>query len=290
MGSIARKRELDGVRPASESSIEIDFYYKGVRCRERIRLKPTPPNIKHCAKLKARIEHEISTGQFDYAAHFPNSTRAKTFSKKLPGNSLTIGAYLDKWLAVEKQSIRPSTLWGYEKILKHSLRPAFGDLPLSELKRKHLWDWIATHQNMSAKRPRNILSVLRIALNDFVEQEMIESNPLIGFKARDKCGSGQRAPYEVDPFSAEERTAIPSALEGQNRNLIQFAFWTGLRTSELIALDWSDIDCRRGVVLITKALTVGMEEPEEGTKTDAGRREVKLLPSMMLMGGENSCG
>jgi integrase len=61
----------------------------------------------------------------------------------------------------------------------------------------------------------------------------------------------------------------------------QFAFWTGLRTSELIALDWSDIDWIRGVVVVTRALTQGMDEPEEGTKTDAGRREVKLLPSAL---------
>jgi integrase len=28
----------------------------------------------------------------------------------------------------------------------------------------------------------------------------------------------------------------------QEKNLIQFAFWTGLRTSELIALRWQDVD------------------------------------------------
>jgi integrase len=59
---------------------------------------------------------------------------------------------------------------------------------------------------------------------------------------------------------------------------VQFAFWTGLRTSELVALDWSDIDWVRGVVIVSRAMTQGMEEPEDGTKTDAGWREVKLLP------------
>lgn len=49
-----------------------------------------------------------------------------------------------------------------------------------------------------------------------------------------------------------------------------------MRTSELVALDWSDIDWLRGAVYITKAMTQGSEEAEE-PKTAAGKREIKLL-------------
>lgn len=60
-----------GVRAASKTSIEIDFQYRGVRCRERIRLPPTARNLRYCESLKGRIEHEIATQTFDYAKHFP---------------------------------------------------------------------------------------------------------------------------------------------------------------------------------------------------------------------------
>jgi integrase len=116
---------------------------------------------------------------------------------------------------------------------------------------------------------------LRIALNEAVDRELINSNPLIGFKVR-KRSNGIAG--DVDPFSAVERAAILSALTGQAHNLIQFAFWTGLRTSELVALDWNDIDWIREVVIVSRVMTQGMDEPEEGTKTEAGRREVRLLP------------
>ena len=42
---------------------------------------------------------------------------------------------------------------------------------------------------------------------------------------------------EPDPFTPEEVGLILHTAEGTFRNLIQFAFWTGLRTSELIALE-----------------------------------------------------
>ena len=74
-----------GVRIRSGSSIEIDFYYRGVQCRERIKLPPTPRNLNYAANLKARVEHEIAKGEFDYKKHFPDSHRVKLFST-LPGD------------------------------------------------------------------------------------------------------------------------------------------------------------------------------------------------------------
>jgi integrase len=80
----------------------------------------------------------------------------------------------------------------------------------------------------------------------------------------------------IDPFSKEEHAVILQNLTGQGRNLIQFAFWTGMRTSELVALDWTDVDFVRGVVVVSRAMTQQSKEAEV-TKTDAGNREVKLL-------------
>ncbi|WP_414058492.1 Arm DNA-binding domain-containing protein [Pseudomonas sp. HR96] len=59
----------------SDSSIEITFIYRGVRCRERITLKPTATNLKKAEQYKAAIEHAISIGTFDYSVAFPGSAR-----------------------------------------------------------------------------------------------------------------------------------------------------------------------------------------------------------------------
>ena len=53
-----------------------------------------------------------------------------------------------------------------------------------------------------------------------------------------------------------------------------------MRTSELVALDWADVDFVRGVVMVTRALTQH-SKTAESTKTNAGRREVKLLERAM---------
>nr|WP_253727729.1 tyrosine-type recombinase/integrase [Burkholderia thailandensis] len=62
--------------------------------------------------------------------------------------------------------------------------------------------------------------------------------------------------------------------------MFRFAFWTGLRTSELVALNWTDVDWKRGVIVVKRALTQTAKEAED-TKTRSSRREVKLLPPAM---------
>lgn len=62
---------FEGVRPASESSIEIGFLYEGRHCVERIRVKPTAANLKRAADRRAAILDAIARGDFDYGAEFP---------------------------------------------------------------------------------------------------------------------------------------------------------------------------------------------------------------------------
>lgn len=266
-------RDGRGVKGASESSIEITFMYRGVRCRERLALKPTPPNLKRAEQHRAAILHAIATNCFDYAKTFPNSSNAAKFAA-VPGDVRTVEEYLDGWLDRQKSQQKASGYDTYRKIVMGRLIPWFGDLRLSELKRAHMRDKLAELE-VTNKTLSNIQSVMRSALDDAMHDELIEVNPLAGWTYTKN--EPPREQDEIDPFSRDEQTAILDAMEGQGRNLVQFAFWTGLRTSELVALDWGDIDFMRAVVRVQRAMTQNAAGKPEVTKTYAGRREVKLL-------------
>jgi integrase len=125
----------------------------------------------------------------------------------------------------------------------------------------------------------NIQSCLRSALNDATEEELIKQNPLAGWTYTRKAAPPKED--DVDPFSPEEQQVL-GALTGQARNMMQFALWTGLRTSELVALDWGDIDCLREEVMVSRAMTQTGKGKAETTKTASGRRSVKLLHPAMV--------
>lgn len=275
---MGNERNYEGVRAASDSTIEIDFYYAGRRCRERLKLKPSPTNLKRASNHRAAIMASIDAGTFDYAVTFPNSKRAQLLTRRV-GLALTLSAYLDDWLTAKRPTLKASTYEGYRKAIYGTINPALGELPLANIRRGHVKEMAAT---MSAgnKRIANVLSILRSALQDAMIDEMIEANPVAGWTYRKAMPP--QDDKEVDPLSSDEQGALLRVLDGQARNLIQFAIWTGLRTSELVALNWSDIDFERGEIHVRRAHTQAARNQSETTKTRAGSRDVKLLPPALI--------
>lgn len=264
-------KQYDGVRSASGSSIEIDFYYHGQRCRERIKLKPSPANLKRAANHRAAILLAIEDGTFEYAVTFPDSKNATKFSAK-PFTG-TLREYLESWIDSKEKTIKASTANGYRKAISGLLVPELGNIHLSELKRS---DVRAMCEGMTAgnKRISNVLSVLRSALDEALHDEIIPFNPIAGWTY--KKNEPPREEDEVDPFTREEQSRILAELDGQARNFIQFAFWTGLRTSELAGLMWQDIDEVRGELQVRRVVTQDSKGVER-TKTVSSTRKVKLL-------------
>lgn len=267
------QRKRTGVRAVSDSSIQIDFAYKGIRCRERIRLQPTPANLKRAELHRSAILDAIERGTFDYGTTFPDSPNRLLFAE-YKGEGYKLEDWLETWLERQKKHLKSSTYDDYRKIVENTLTPEFGRTNLSDFKRPMLREW-CDKQTCGNKRLANVQSVLRIALQDAMSDELIESNPLYGWKYERK--EAPKPVDDIDPFDADEQAAILAACrDPQHRNLVQFAFWTGLRTSELVALEWGDIDWRRGIVRISRAKTQAADEAET-PKTRRGSRDVKLL-------------
>ncbi|MBY4947052.1 site-specific integrase [Cupriavidus respiraculi] len=266
-------RNGNGVKKASESSIQISFTYRGVECRERVRLKPTAANLKRAEQWRATVLLAIEQGTFVYSQSFPNSPNALKFAE-YKGEVRTVLEYFEGWLERQKRHLKASTFDGYRKIVNYHIIPEFGQTRLAELKRVAVRQWL-DKMDCTNKRLANIQSVMRKALDDAVQDDLIAANPLYSWTYRKQ--EGPKEDDDIDPFTPDEQRAIIDALPDQAANMVQFAFWSGLRTSELVALDWSDVDWLKGVVVVWKAITQTAEAAED-TKTRSSRREVKLLP------------
>ena len=254
-----------GIRPRG-GSIEIDFYVNGERCREVIKLTPTKPNILFARRKREAILHEIAIGTFNYLKHFPDSARAQKLSPK--AHSKSVANSLDQWLAIQSKRCAYSTIRDYQSAIEFHLKPVFGETLLSELSTSDIQLWIAT-LSISNKRINNVLIPLRGICESAFIDGLIDRNPSARVK---NLANWQEEPQ---PFSMSEITSILSYAVPQVRNFLQFAFATGLRTGELIALRWSDIDLKKGVVYVQRS---SVRKRTKAPKTKAGEREVKLLP------------
>ena len=259
-----------GVKPASKTSIEIEFQYDCERCRERVKCKPTPANIRRMILFRDEILESIAAGTFDYQATFPDSKRFKI--KEPLSDEATIGHWLKVLLDRNEKTLKAST-YATLSISVKKLDQTFGAMKLTDIKRRHVREY-CEQQPCGNRQIRKLVSALRQAIECAVDDEVIDTNPLTGFVYK-KVEPPQED--HVDPMTREEVAALLEHTHGQFRNFCQFAIWTGLRTSELVALEWGNIDFVRGIARITKAKTEDARVAET-TKTRSGTRDIKLLP------------
>lgn len=261
-----------GVRAASKSSLEIDFYYRGVRCRERLKLADTPRNRKYAERLLGQIKIEIEKGTFDYLAHFPDSNRAKLLARN-PASLELIETALERWYERKKRELEHSTLDCYRRYIWNVLIPRCGRTPLRSFDKAAGKALVASFgEELSAKRINNVLGPLRGMFADLVDEGTLAVNPMDGLKVKRRAKVVERDP--IDPFTPEELQAIFKASPyAQVRNYCQFNTLSGLRTSEMIALRWDDIDFVTGTARIRRAIVMGQLK---APKTEAGARLVEL--------------
>ncbi len=261
---MGRGQSHEGIRVRA-GSIQIDFRWKKQRCRETLKLEPTKANLLFASRLRSTILNAIATGTFKYSDYFPDSPRAA--GEK--GRQVRIKDALETWLASIKKTVALSTWIGYESAVRTHLVPQFGDRFIHSLTTSDIRSWIGNMDKISPKRINNLLIPLRAIFADALHDGIIDKNPM------ERVKNLKVETREADPFTLEEIGKILEVAQGQMKNMIQFALWTGLRTSELMALEWGDIDWNKKTVFVRRAFVSGQVKD---TKTVSGRREILLLP------------
>tara|TARA_R110002094_G_scaffold1923_4_gene8118 strand:- start:29554 stop:30372 length:819 start_codon:yes stop_codon:yes gene_type:complete len=149
-------------------------------------------------------------------------------------------------------------------------QPLYAERPIDSFTVSELKQDIAEIEWKSMKTRNNVLIPLRQVFEMAVDDEVIDRNPA------EKIKNIKHQKVEVDPFSPKEAENIINYLYANNEGpeliyatYVQFAFWTGMRTSEMLALTWNDIDWNRGAVKVSKTRIRGQLNHQ--TKTNRAR-------------------
>jgi integrase len=136
---------------------------------------------------------------------------------------------------------------------------------------------VGSHPWASAKLLNNYLIPLRGVFALLYKGRDALDSPMVGIQ------NAKVVKKEPDPLSAEERDLILSDMRAHYDVRVwayfAWAFFTGMRPEEIIALRWSDVDFRSGSCRVQRVRTFKGTE-REGSKTHS-TREVLLTPQAM---------
>ncbi len=164
---------------------------------------------------------------------------------------MTVGEWLDTWVAEYLADVKPGTIVHYESVVRLYLKPAFGQVPLSQLRTPMVQKFYnrLRAENRSPKYIKNIHGILHRALDMAVRVEYLERNPTSA------CILPRVVEKKVTPLDAPEQKRLFAVLKGNPfEALFLTAVFTGMRVGELIGLTWECVDFEHGVIRIEKQL------------------------------------
>jgi integrase len=192
-------------------------------------------------------------------------------------SKLTVSDYLTQWLDRKADRLSPLTRQRYGETIDRMIAPTLGRVELQKLRPVDVQQWlIAIREGKRGKRaPRTIVHAFRIlqaALAAAVKLDLIPRN------VADNAEPPSGRVGKVTIFKAEEIAVMLSALAGTRVYPIAcLALYTGMRRSELLALQWGDLN--GNMLKVQRSL----EQTRAGIrfkppKTEAGVRVIVLPP------------
>ncbi len=193
--------------------------------------------------------------------------------------ALTVSAYLWDWHG-RKNALRPTTRKRYEQFIRLHLEPFLGEQPLTGLRADHIDTALkraveasqARHRPIGPATVKDVLEMVRTALNDALRHRMIDFNPAIGVEL-----ASHPSP-EVEPWEAEDVGRFLDEAAGDRLSAAyELLALHGLRRGEVCGATWSGLDETRSVLMIRQQIVrsgtlLGVWPP----KTRSGRRTVDL--------------
>src|ERR1700722_5501952 len=168
-------------------------------------------------------------------------------SDSLNGAGMTLKQLVNHYTQHELPRLAYSTQAAYVSYLNSSLMPVWGNHQLREVKAVAVESWLGTlpFKNGTKAKLRNILCSL---FSHACRWEFTDRNPITHVRQ-----ATQRATQPVVLTNAEI-TALLSELREPARTAVFLALATGLRVSELLALQWQDIDFSNNTLTPTRGI------------------------------------
>jgi len=205
-------------------------------------------------------------------------------------NKLTLGDWLEQWLATVRQEVSPKTHERYSELVRGYLIPALGPALLSKLSPVAIQaafnDWAVGGRldgkagGLAPRTRHHLHRLLKTALTRAVNDQVLARNPL-----QAKGPKVERPKMTV--LTTEQATAL---LDGLRHTRVYWpallALATGMRWGEVLALRWWAVDFERGLVRVTESLEETRPTKGKATlrfkSTKSGKARTVTLPRFAL--------
>lgn len=170
----------------------------------------------------------------------------------------TVGRWLDTWATDFNRDVRESTINRYREIIRIHLKPEFGAVALSAITTIQIQKLMnRLSETLAPNTVHAIFGVMNKAMVKAQQLGYIRLNPCLG------CELPRAERRKLDPLIDETLQAFLKQIKGSRMEIYYLIdLFTGVRESELLGLQWGDIDWDSQIIAIQRQLRQNRETKE----------------------------
>lgn len=214
-----------------------------------------------------------------------NSARRNDFVPDLPSflPCPTFGKYTAEWMETfKKGKLKPTTLKGYNSILRTHFYPEWQNTPINQISAKVFQDFLCARKHLSMKYLHEMRVFLAQIMDSAYRDGWLDKNPVkdsrIFIPSSNPPEIRNALPVEI------VKEIMPSlwSLQRNDRLYLSLVIFTGMRRGEVLGLKWEDVDRNENCIHVQRNVTYANNQPFVGTpKTKSGYRSVPIIQDLL---------
>lgn len=168
----------------------------------------------------------------------------------------TVSEWMEEWLTTYCKHLKPMTVSDYAAKIKRYIEPHIGGVQLTALTPirvqklcNRLSEGYGDQAPLSPKSVKNIHGILHSGLKQAVRSGLLTVNPA------DNAKLPKVKKPELKPLMDDTLTRFLAAIKGHRfERLYIVDLFSGLRQSELLGLQWDDVDLLNGEIIVCRQL------------------------------------
>ena len=204
---------------------------------------------------------------------------------------ITVAQFMERFLKNHKKpKVATTTYDGYLNRYKGYIKPKIGHIPLQELDAFYLEEFFANLRNngkirgqggLSENTLKKVYVLLNQGLKRAIKMQLIKQNPLEAIETPKPKNK------EVKALPQKKLNKLLKTAKEEDYFtyvFIYFASFTGMRLSEILGLEWTEIDLKEGIISVKKRLIKKSGEGvvhEKDTKNKSSNRKIKIHENLI---------
>lgn len=173
----------------------------------------------------------------------------------IDNSKITLRQYYLSWLEEQEKSVKPSTIYNYQKSWTH-VEKCLGSLPVKSINKIDVQKLQRAVANKSSASAANrCVRLLKQILNSAIAEEIISRNPCLAVK-----NMKVETPKATDTnhralTAAESKLFLDHSKRCHYHMLFRFLLASGCRIGEATALTWFDVNFSKNEISINKTIS-----------------------------------